>query len=160
MGVPSSIGSIPGDSIIRSVSLLNSPWLRRVTQPVRARAPRLYAALNTVRKRLIVGARARARELDAYQLLAVQRFRALCRPPAGARILEVGSDVKLAVHAELSRGGAVVTGINLVAGLGPGSVRADAGTLPLVGGAFAFLFRIAAFELIHDPRLALPPLHR
>src|SRR5262245_62121134 len=114
------------------MALLTAGWLRRAALPLRAANPRLYGALNHVRKRVL----ARGRNLAGYQAVAVDRFATRCRV-SGSRVLEIGADRDLNVLRQLSALGAVeCVGLNSdpeISELQEGAlrlVRGDAAELP------------------------------
>lgn len=148
--------------------MINSNLLRRLSRPLRAGSPRLYAFLNALRRRLLAG----GRPLAGYQANALRRFGRL-QPLRGRRVLEIGSDVGGVVLRELARRGAEAVGVNPAPEiwtppatsplrLAPGAelYDADAADLPFPAGSFDAVFSVATFEHLLDLPRVLSEMHR
>ena len=151
------------------MQLLDANWLRAASRSLRDRRPGLYASLNRVRNRLV----SRGSGLAAYQATALRRFAALLGPPAGKRVLEVGSDLDGNVLGRLAAlGVAEVVGVNpdaaedvdvATVAVRPGNAslrRADARALPFDDASFDAVFSVATFEHILELPRALAEMHR
>jgi len=147
---------------------LNANFVRRLAAPLRQAMPGLYAKLNAIRKRVLVG----GEDVDAYQANAVHRFASMVTLN-GARVLELGSDLEMGVLRMLVREGvAEARGVNYARELWDGRSEkqierdgavlhdADAAHLPFSDGAFDHVFSVATFEHVPDLERVLDEAHR
>ena len=154
------------------MSLLENALLRRLAKPLRQSAPRLYRALNDVRGRLIRGTSA----LTPYQTLAFRRFRDRCLAPdpRANDVLELGSDVRMALLDEIAGLGVrSAIGVNPSPSLwqdrvetelrsprGGRLLKGDARRLAFPDQSFDRVFSVAALEHILELPVALAEMRR
>jgi SAM-dependent methyltransferase len=147
---------------------LSANFVRRLAAPLRQSMPGVYARLNAIRKRVLVGSAG----VDAYQANAVRRFAGMV-PLRGARVLALGSDLELGVLCMLVREGVRdARGVNYApafwANRSEGYIAIDGATLhdtdaaalPFDDASFDHVFSVATFEHVPDLPRVLAEAHR
>lgn len=151
--------------------LLRHSWLARAQPFIRARTPWLHKAL-LVGRDAVLPFRSR-NGLTRYQHSAIERFLAFS-PDLSSAVLEIGSDLKVAVLLELaSRGVDCLIGLNVDIDFSQEArhqtghdlqqyeiVQGDARQLPFKDATISSIISIMAFEHIHNLDLALREMHR